>query len=247
MLTEKRQEEILALVNEQGSITVQELKEIFDASESTIRRDLNTLHDMGRLVKVFGGAVKLESKIQVTEERVEKKKEQNREEKQKIGQYAASLVEAEDFVYLDAGTTTGAMIPFLSESKATYVTNAVSHALMLAEKGFRVILIGGEMKAVTEAVVGFEACRNLEKYHFTKGFFGTNGVDKKAGYTTPDIAEASVKECAMKHSEVSYILCDGKKFQQICPVRFGAYNEGIIITDAILEDSYKNERNIIIV
>ena len=65
MLTEKRQEEILKLVNKNGSVTVQELKDIFDASESTIRRDLNALHDMGVLVKVFGGAVKNESKIQV--------------------------------------------------------------------------------------------------------------------------------------------------------------------------------------
>ena len=57
MLTEKRQDEILKVLNEKESVTVQELKDMFQASESTIRRDLTTLHKKGKLVKVFGGAV----------------------------------------------------------------------------------------------------------------------------------------------------------------------------------------------
>lgn len=247
MLTEKRQEEILKLVNKNGSVTVQELKELFDASESTIRRDLNALHDMGVLVKVFGGAVKNESKIQVKEEKVSLRMEQNRTEKQKIAQFAASLIEPDDFVYLDAGTTTGAMIPFIEETKATFVTNAVSHALMLAEKGMHVILIGGEMKAATEAIVGNEAYQNMQKYNFTKGFFGTNGVDKNTGFTTPDVNEALVKECAIKHSQAPYVLCDGGKFNQICPVRFAEFSDAIIVTDRIPNEGYEKVQNLIVV
>ena len=247
MLTEKRQEEILKLVNSNGSVTVQELKDLFDASESTIRRDLNALHDRGGLVKVFGGAVKNESKIQVKEEKVSLRMEQHRTEKQKIAQFAASLIGADDFVYLDAGTTTGAMIPFIEETKATFVTNAVSHALMLAAKGLHVILIGGEMKASTEAIVGNEAYQNMQKYNFTKGFFGTNGVDRKAGFTTPDINEALVKECAVKHSQEPYILCDSEKFYQVCPVRFAEFDDAIVVTDNIPDESYEKVQNIIVV
>lgn len=246
MLTEKRQEEILELVNKNGSVTVQELKDRFDASESTIRRDLNALHNMGALVKVFGGAVKAESKIQVKEERVSKRKEINMEEKQRIAQYAASLIEPEDFIYLDAGTTTGAMIPYLTETKATYVTNAVSHALQLAERDFRVIIIGGKMKASTEAIVGNEAYHNLQKYNFTKGFFGTNGIDKHAGFTTPDINEALIKEFAMKHSQEAYVLCDNSKFHQICPVRFGEVEDAVVITDRIPDEDYDREKMIVV-
>ena len=247
MLTEKRQEEILKLVNKNGSVTVQELKDIFDASESTIRRDLNALHDMGVLVKVFGGAVKNETRIQVKEEKVSLRIEQHREEKQKIAQFAASLIEPDDFVYLDAGTTTGAMISFIEETKATFVTNAVSHALMLASKGIHVILIGGEMKASTEAIVGNEAYQNMQKYNFTKGFFGANGVDQRAGFTTPDLNEALVKECAIKHSEAPYILCDSGKFHQVCPVRFAEFKDAIVVTDGIPDESYKEVQNLIVV
>lgn len=246
MLTEKRQEEILKLVNAKGSMTVQELKDIFDTSESTIRRDLNTLHNMGAVVKVFGGAVKKETKIQAKEEKVALRMVQHPQEKQKIGKFAASLIEPDDFVYLDAGTTTGAMIPYIEETRAAFVTNAVSHALMLAEKGIRVILIGGEMKAATEAIVGNEAYQNLQKYNFTKGFFGTNGIDLEAGFTTPDVNEALIKECAMRHSQMPYILCDSEKFSRISPVRFAEFQEAVVITDTILDETYSGVQNIII-
>lgn len=247
MLTEKRQEEILTLINAKGSMTVQELKDIFDTSESTIRRDLNALHDMGALIKVFGGAVKKEVKILAKEEKVALRMVQHTQEKKQIGKFAASLIESDDFVYLDAGTTTGAMIPYIEETKAAFVTNALSHALMLAEKGLRVILIGGEMKAATEAIVGNEAYQNLQKYNFTKGFFGTNGVDLEAGFTTPDINEALVKGCAIQHTQVPYVLCDSEKFSRICPVRFAEFQDAVIITDTVLEEKYKGMQNIVVV
>ena len=75
MLTEKRQEEILRLLTLKGSVTVQELKEYFDASESTIRRDLNTLDEKGALVKVFGGAMLTESNLATKDEQVSQRKD----------------------------------------------------------------------------------------------------------------------------------------------------------------------------
>ena len=103
MLTEKRQKEILKLLGEKGSVTVQELTEKLNASESTIRRDLTLLHQKGELVKVFGGAVQTESRINIREEKVALRKELKKEEKIRIARYAASLVEPDDFVYLRRG------------------------------------------------------------------------------------------------------------------------------------------------
>ena len=247
MLTETRQEEILRMLEQKGSVTVQELKDVFGASESTIRRDLNVLHKKGALIKVFGGAVQTESRINTREEEVALRKEQSREEKLRIARYAASLIEPDDFIYLDAGTTTGYMIPYLTERTAMFVTNAVSHALMLAENGFRVILIGGELKAATEAIVGNEAYVNLKKYNFTKGFWGANGVNPMAGFTTPDINEAMIKECALKHTQRPYVLCDSRKFHQVSPVSFGEFHAAQIITDCMPDETYANYQNLIIV
>lgn len=245
MLTETRQDEILQMLEEKGSVTVQELTGKFRASESTIRRDLNALHKKGALVKVFGGAVQVQSRFATKDEKVALRREQNRDQKICIARYAASLIEAGDFVYLDAGTTTGYMIPFIQERSVTFVTNAVSHALKLSENGFRVILIGGELKAATEAIVGNEAYATLQKYNFTKGFWGTNGVSELSGFTTPDINEAMIKECAMKHTQKRYVLCDSTKFHQTSPVSFGEFLLASVITDRIPE-GLKNTDNIIV-
>lgn len=247
MLTGKRQEEILKIIKLKGSVTVQELTEHFQASESTIRRDLYTLDQKGELTKVFGGAVYKGKELNTQEEKVAFRQELNREEKMRIGKYAASLITPEDFVYLDAGTTTGAMIPHLTEHAASFVTNAVSHALLLAESGFRVILIGGELKSSTEAIVGNEAFVTLHKYHFTKGFFGANGVSKSTGFTTPDINEAMIKQCAMGHTRSAYVLCDHSKFTRISPVNFGEFSSARVITDRMPDESYQDAENLVIV
>ena len=151
MLTEKRYEVILNLLNEKNSVTVTEIKELLGISESTIRRDLAALDKAGKLIKVFGGAVADDGGFTTAEPSVAQKAEINKDEKTAIARYAASLIERDDFVYLDAGTTTGQMIDFIKEKSATFVTNAVSHAQRLAAQGYRVYLIGGELKGTTEA------------------------------------------------------------------------------------------------
>lgn len=93
------------------------------------------------------------------------------EAKQLDGGEGSSSHQPEDFVYLGAGTTTASMLSFLTEKSAIFVTNAVAHAKTLAAAGFRVYLVGGELKGSTEAVVGNQALMNLQSYHFTKGFF----------------------------------------------------------------------------
>ena len=106
MLTEKRQKEILRLLEEHGSVTVQELTEKLNASESTIRRDLTVLDQKGVLVKVFGGAVQAETRINIREEKVALRKELKKSEKIRIARYAASLVEPDDlFIWMPVTTT----------------------------------------------------------------------------------------------------------------------------------------------
>lgn len=175
MLTEQRYEIILKLLEEKNSITVAEVKDLLNTSESTVRRDITALHNAGKLVKVFGGAVACDRTVITHEPTVEQKAEVNVEAKQLVAAKAAALIQPEDFVYLDAGTTTASMLSYLTEKSATFVTNAVAHAKTLAAAGFRVYLVGGELKGSTEAVVGNQALMNLQSYHFTKGFFGTMG------------------------------------------------------------------------
>ena len=106
MLTEQRYEIILKLLEEKNSITVAEVKDLLNTSESTVRRDITALHNAGKLVKVFGGAVACDRTVITHEPTVEQKAEVNVEAKQLVAAKAAALIQPEDFVYLDAGTTT---------------------------------------------------------------------------------------------------------------------------------------------
>lgn len=147
MLTQQRHEIILKLLKEKGSITVTEVRDLLDTSESTVRRDITALDKEGKLEKVFGGAVEAGQKVTAHEYTVAQKNELNCDAKRKIAEYAASLIEPDDFVFLDAGTTTAHMIDFIRATSAVFVTNAVAHAQRLASRGFKVILVGGELKA----------------------------------------------------------------------------------------------------
>lgn len=236
MLSEERYRMILKILEEKRSVTVTELTELLDISESTARRDIIALDSAGKLVKVFGGAVLTENVFSSAEPTVAQKTEIYKEEKIKIARYAASLIQPQDFVYLDAGTTTGYMLDYIQETNVAFVTNAVAHAQKLAASGKNVILIGGTLKSSTEAVVGAAAVLMLKEYHFTKGFFGTNGVGRTSEFTTPDAGEALVKRTAVGQCRKAYMLCDHSKFHAVSSVTFASFKEASILTDQIADE-----------
>ena len=96
MLTEQRYEIILKLLEEKNSITVAEVKDLLNTSESTVRRDITALHNAGKLVKVFGGAVACDRTVITHEPTVEQKAEVNVEAKQLVSAKAAALIRPED-------------------------------------------------------------------------------------------------------------------------------------------------------
>lgn len=248
MLAEKRHEIILQILAERGSVSVLELKDILDTSESTIRRDLTQMDEKGLLTKVFGGAISSDSsKVLTGELTVVQKQMVNIPEKRVIGEYAASLIGPGEFVYLDAGTTTEWVIRFVTDKSITFVTNAVNHAGKLAAAGFRVIMIGGEIRGTTEAVVGSQAIAAVSRYHFSKGFFGTNGITRHWGFTTPDDNEAAVKSAAIERCHKAYMLADHDKFGAGASVSFAAYEDMIIITDEEPAAKYMQPGNVLVV
>lgn len=244
MLGEERHNIILSYVDERKSVSVQELMQILSASESTIRRDLTQLDREGRLTKVHGGAVSKKNRYRTIDDTIANRINLNREDKIAIAKYAASLIEPNDMVYLDAGTTTELMIEFINQQDVVFVTNAFSHARALALKGFTVYVLGGEFKSVTEAIVGEEAIRSLDKYNFTKGFWGTNGVTVKNGFSTPDMKEAAIKQRSMEKTKEKYVLCDSSKFSQISSVTFADFDSVGIITTRLEDNTYKQYKNV---
>lgn len=248
MLTQERYQYILRVLESRRAVSVTELTKELKTSESTIRRDLNALAKMGKLNKVHGGATYLEQQNRVThEDQVDIRRRIYSSKKDSIGKYAATLIEPEDFVYIDAGTTTASMIPYLQERDAIYVTNAMEIAINLTRKGFTVYTIAGRIRRITEAIVGCEAEQSIEKYHFTKGFFGANGISLEAGYSTPNIEEARIKGVAMQHCYQAFVLADSSKFSINSSVTFGNLEDAMIITDKLIDDTYEQITTITLV
>ncbi len=245
MLAKERYDRILAILHQKKAISVAELTDLLKTSESTIRRDLNELDALGKLEKVHGGAIaKAESETLVFENELSVKYQLNMEEKVSIARYAASLIQEDDFVYLDSGTTTEMMVDFLVHKDVVYITNGLSIARKLAANHFKTYIVAGCVRRITEAVVGSEAEESLSKYHFTKGFFGTNGIAKE-GYTTPNIDEAKTKSYALHLCQESFMLADSSKFEKISPVCFGKLHEAAIITTKLVNTNYHDYTKIV--
>lgn len=247
MLTQERHQLILELLDEKKTVTVSQLTLALGASEATVRRDLNALHAQGRLHKVHGGATALTGAITAGEPDMPTKSGLHMAEKDAIGAYAASLIGDEDFVYIDAGTTTQRLAQHLKPSRASFVTNGIDHAKLLVRKGLKTYLLGGALKATTEAVTGAAALEQLRQYNFSKCFLGANGVDLKCGYTTPDPEEAVLKTEAVARSYLSFVLADSSKFSLVSPVGFAPLNRACILTEAEPPAEYKKQTVIKIV
>lgn len=241
MLTQERYQSILSIINERNAVTVAELSQMLQTSESTIRRDLNTLDELGKLNKVFGGATAIAPNEGIVEEHVSTREGMMREEKTAIAKYCATLVNDADFVYIDAGTTTSRLIDFLDNKQATYVTNGIVHARKLIQRGLRAFIIGGKVKPVTEAVVGAEGIDCLKRLNFSKAFMGTNGIDLHAGFTTPDSEEAMIKEAVINHSYMAFVIADHTKFRRVFPVSFSPLTKCCVITDTVPDAQFAKE------
>ena len=244
MLSEERYSIIAELVNSRGSMKLGELCEALRASESTVRRDLNVLSERGILTKVHGGAISNNDSFFGYENDVEKKSILYVEEKERIARYAASLIEDGDLVFIDAGTTAEKMIAELPKKNVTIVTNGFINAKKLSQRGFKVLIPGGEIKLSTEAIVGAECVLSLQQYNFNKCFIGVNGISRSGGLSTHDINEAVVKSTAIKNSKEVYILADSSKFGKITGARFAPLGCGEIITDKLIDKKYLSEARI---
>lgn len=234
MLTPERHQLILQLLKEKSIVKLQELVDITNTSESTIRRDLIQLEDEKKLKRIHGGAARLQGKLQ--EPTMLEKSTKNLQEKRIIAQYAASLIEEGDSIYLDAGSTVLEMIDFLPSKNMVVVTNGLMHLNRLLEKEIPTYVIGGFAKSKTNAVIGRGALESLQKYHFDKCFIGVNGIHPQYGFTTPDQEEAMIKEMAIALSRETFVVSDNSKFSEVSFAKISDLSKATIITNEINQD-----------
>lgn len=168
-----------------------DLMNLLETSEATVRRDLEWLEQKGTLERTHGGAI-LSQRV-IFEQEYQQRAQHFPEEKKRIGEFAASLIEEGDIVFINSGTTATQVLQHIrSDSRITVFTNNVNAALELGEPGFHYYLIGGEFHARSNSLAGRFALDNLNMVFANKVILGVDGVSLKHGCTVPTNAEAEV-------------------------------------------------------
>lgn len=222
----------MAELRRSGAVRVAELTASLGVSEMTIRRDLEQLSADGHAHKVHGGAVLADPVT--TEPGFEAKRTVELPAKTAIAEKAASMVEPGTAISLSAGTTTWTMARLLGDVPGlSVVTNSTTVAdTIAAEGGQTAVILTGGVRTPSAALVGPIADIAIEMLHVDQLFLGVHGMDAKAGYTTPNLAEANTNRTLIARARRVVVVADSTKWGSVGLASFGALGAAdVVITD----------------
>lgn len=215
-----------------------DLCNMLDASEATVRRDLEWLEQDGFLERTHGGAI-LNQRM-VFEPEYRQRAQHHPEQKRRIGAVAASLIEDGDIVFINSGTTTTQVIHQIrNATEITVFTNNLNAALEMGEPGFHHYLIGGEYQHRSKSVAGRFAMENLKQVYANKAIFGVDGISLKHGCTVPTNAEAEiVRQMIERTMGKIIVVADHSKWGVVSNFQIATIDEvDILVTDEALDKS----------
>ena len=236
MPSRKRRERIdliLDSLRSTGGASIGDLAAALDVSEMTIRRDLELLSSDGRARLVHTGAIPAvdgpSHGFSLSDAR-----SQGANEKRRIGQKAASLLDAGDVVIIDSGATTewlARSIP--ADIPITILCFALNIALEAGRHPARtLVLAGGELKDETLVCRSPEGVSLVRRYRANKAFLSAGGASESLGVTCIDAAEAELKKAAVASSRTRILLADSRKFGRVTAAWFAELRDfDAIVTD----------------
>ncbi len=239
LLSEEREQLILQALGD-GARTIGELSQELGVSEATVRRDLQSLEKQGKARRIHGGAIRVQ--FPRTEPIFTEKATLHAREKQLIARRALDCIDDNDTIYLDGGSTILALARMLTSKQGlTIVTNSIMAAAELMESEHRLILLGGEFRALSRTLVGPLTAKIVSSLYIDKAFMGTIGFTVEDGISTTDANEAYTKELIMRRAKRVFVLMDSSKFGAPSLVVSGSLNDidAIITDDAISSQAIK--------
>lgn len=208
MSLNERQQQLLSMLESAGEVKVAGLKENFGVTEMTIRRDLEKLELAGFVKRTFGGAILASKDVAIGE-----RTGVMTDEKIAIGKLAASLVQENDSVFIDGGTTTLQVARHLKPGmNITVVTNALNIAMELLERKITTVVTGGMALETTSTLVGPGTIEAIGKMAFDRVFLGATGVTPKHGFSNSNMYEAEIKRMAISQASEVNVVVDHTKY-----------------------------------
>lgn len=207
----------------------------FNASPATIRKDLTFLEQKGFITRSRGLAHIVHETAPIA---LTSREATHSEEKKKIARIVASLIELDDTVILDSGSTTSEIAKAIRQfADLTVVTNSVAVANVLADSNVNVLMSGGILKKPVLSLVGPDTEAYFDRIEVSKLFLSANGVRSTIGLTTTSPFELNVKRNMIKAAKKVYAVLDSSKFQISSIDLFCNFSEiDVIITDKPIEN-----------
>ncbi len=220
MIASQRSMYIMEQLAQKSVIDLKEIAKALNASESTIRRDIERLERQGKLKRVLGGAELTDTQdTSIAEWTMRQKHNLNAEAKRLVAARAAEFVKDGECVFIDGGTSLAPLIRLLSKRQVRIVTN--NHLILreIINPEATIITIGGIYLPHFHMTVGALAEGMLSNFHFDHVFIGCSGVDIEKGMSyTSEIDTINIKRIAAEYAERKYLLIDASKlhFKAFC-------------------------------
>jgi DeoR/GlpR family transcriptional regulator of sugar metabolism len=236
MMPTQRRQAILAQVREQAAVSAEQLARQFGVSVETIRRDLGRLQRDGLLERVYGGATRPSGRS--SEGSFAARSTRHIERKRAIAALAASLVEPEETIVIDIGTTALEVARALpSGFRGRVLTNSVPAAMELSGRDdIELLLSGGQIRPGDGACSGAHAESFFAEFYADRAFLGSGGVHPGAGLTDYHPAEVVTRRTIIEHTAKSYVLADSSKLGVIAVRRVCQLDQ----VAAVLTDDAEN-------
>ena len=236
MKINKRQSEIVEMVDSEKQVTVKELSEKLGVSEVTIRKDLDTLSEYGILIRHHGYALKKNTADIVNRLSI------NYDSKCKIARKANALIGFNETILIGSGSTCALLAEEIVRTKPN--VTIITHSIYIAEHASRlgnnkIILLGGEYQRDAQVMVGPLVRSSVRQYYVDKIFLGTDGFVKNVGFMGSDVLRTEAVKNMAESARHIIIITDSTKFSKRgLLVQFSQKEPTRIITDKKLSEDY---------
>lgn len=230
----QRQRKILDYLQNNNACSVEELSKLLHVSKGTIRQDLIRLEDQGTIEPYYKGTKSIQN---------DNNEEENIGIKHTIAQFAATLVDDGDVIFINTSSTAALMLQYIKNKKVTVVTNNAKLIQSRFDENIAIILSGGEVTYPKHSMIGNFALNSLRQVKSTKTFLGCRGFDVHNGMTTSSFQEVLINSIMIRNCKGPvYILADHTKIN-VTHEFFVAKAEAFdcLITDSHITDKQRDD------
>ena len=238
MLLDQRRQNVLQIIEKEGFVALRQLADLVAASESTVRRDLEYLEEIGQIRRTRGGASYVGESVTTLDERYTK----NLPQKQAVGRVAAELIQSGEAVMLDGGTTTLELARNLEGMSLQVVTNSLPIVGLLASQpSIELVMLGGYVYPKSGVALGPLTVKALSEIHVRRLFISVGGITERGLFNSNTLL-VDTERAMLAAAEEIIVVTDSSKFghsalAHLCPLN----RVQRVVVDSGITDEWRHQ------